>query len=101
MKRLIDAGVSVQRIRRSICKLQQVLPSVQRPLSELVLVASGDAVLVLKHGAAFEAVSGQAWVLEVAAFQREVEDRVRALRAGRDGAVEYGARPASAREGPC
>lgn len=72
-KRLIDAGVSVQRIRSSIQALRQLLPEIERPLSELVLVATGDVVLVFHEGAAFEAVSGQEWVFEVAQFQNEVE----------------------------
>jgi DNA-binding transcriptional MerR regulator len=72
-KRLIDAGVSVQRIRSSIRSLRKTLPTVERPLSELVLVATGDIVLVFRDGAAFEAVSGQEWVFQVADFQREVE----------------------------
>ena len=73
-KRLIDAGVSVQRIRSSIRSLREVLPKVERPLAELVLVATGDVVLVFLEGTAFEAVSGQEWVFEVAQFQREIED---------------------------
>jgi DNA-binding transcriptional MerR regulator len=72
-KRLIDAGVSVQRIRRSIRALTQMLPHVQKPLSELVLVATGDVVLAFKDGTAFDALSGQEWVFEVARFVREVE----------------------------
>lgn len=72
-KRLIDAGVSVQRIRRSIQALRLRLPEVERPLVELVLVATGDVVLVVHRGAAFEAVSGQEWVFEVAQLQRDVE----------------------------
>ena len=71
-KRLIDAGVSVQKIRRSVRALQDLLPQVGRPLSELVLVATGDVVLVLQDDTVFEAVSGQEWVFEVAAFEREV-----------------------------
>jgi DNA-binding transcriptional MerR regulator len=71
-KRLIDAGVSVQRIRKSIDALKRVLPHVAHPLSELVLVATGDVVLVLREGSAFEAVSGQEWVFEVAQLQRDV-----------------------------
>ncbi len=70
--RLIDAGVSVQRIRTSIQTLRKTLPEVERPLSELVLVATGDVVLVFRDGAAFEAISGQEWVFEIAAFEREV-----------------------------
>ena len=72
-KRLIDAGVSVQRIRKSIRALRRMLPTVQRPLAELILVATGDVVLAFQDGTAFDAVSGQEWVFEVAQFQREVE----------------------------
>jgi DNA-binding transcriptional MerR regulator len=78
-KRLIDAGVSVQRIRRSIGALRRILPTVRRPLAELVLVATGDVVLAFRDGTAFEAVSGQEWIFEVARFQREVEDWKRSI----------------------
>lgn len=71
-KRLIDAGVSVQRIRKSMGALKRILPNVAQPLAELVLVATGDVVLVLRDGTAFEAASGQEWVFEVARFQQEV-----------------------------
>jgi len=80
-KRLIDAGVSVQRIRRSIEELRRILPTVRRPLAELVLVATGDVVLVFREDAAFEAVSGQEWVLEVADLQREVDSWRRSTKA--------------------
>ena len=72
-KRLIDAGVSVQRLRKSIRALRRILPTVERPLAELVLVTTGDIVLVVHQGSAFEAATGQEWVFEVAAFQRELE----------------------------
>ena len=72
-KRLIDAGVSVQRIRNAILALTKLLPNVKRPLAELVLVATGDVVLAFHGGAAFDALSGQEWVFEVARFQREVD----------------------------
>ena len=72
-KRLIDAGVSVQRIRKSIRALRKILPTVRRPLAELVLVATGDVVLAFRNGTAFDAVSGQEWVFEVAQFQREID----------------------------
>ena len=71
-KRLIDAGVSVQKIRSSVRALQALLPQIGRPLSELVLVATADVVLVFHEDAVFEAVSGQEWVFEVAAFESEV-----------------------------
>ncbi len=73
-KRLIDSGVSVQRIRTSIQALRSMLPNISRPLSALTLVATGDVVLVLHDGAAFEAISGQEWVFEVARFDRELAD---------------------------
>jgi len=73
-KRLIDSGVSVQRIRNSIGALRRILPTVRRPLAELVLVATGDVVLAFRNGAAFDAVSGQEWIFEVAQFQREIEE---------------------------
>jgi len=76
-KRLIDAGVSVQRIRKAIASLVRFLPQVERPLTELSLVATGDVVLVFHQGMAFEALSGQEWILQVADVQREAE-RVRA-----------------------
>jgi hypothetical protein len=57
------------------------LPGVSQPLAELVLVATGDVVLVLRDGSAFEALSGQEWVFEVARFQREVAAFQRAQRA--------------------
>lgn len=72
-KRLIDAGVSVQRIRKSIQALRKLLPTVRRPLAELVLVATGDVVIAFRDGAAFDALSGQEWIFEVARFEREIE----------------------------
>lgn len=84
-KQLIDAGVSVQRIRHSIGSLKRILPEVQKPLSELVLVATGDLVLVLHGGSTFEAVSGQEWIFEVAQLQREVERGLGGEAEGRPG----------------
>ena len=79
-KRLIDAGVSVQKIRKSVRALQAVFPTVGRPLSELVLVATGDVVLVFQEETVFEAISGQEWVFAVADFEREVSAYRRARR---------------------
>ena len=94
-KRLIDAGVSVQRIRKSIRALRQILPAVERPLAEVVLVATGDVVLVFKDGTAFDAVSGQECVFEIALLQREVD----AYLAER--AVDSRVRPAAAAAPAC
>ena len=88
-KKLLDAGVSLQRIRKSIGALQRMLPNVRHPLAELVLVATGDVVLVLRDGSAFEAISGQEWMFEVRDLEREVH-------AWRD---RHGSRSARARGG--
>jgi hypothetical protein len=78
-KRLLDSGVSVQKIRGSIAALLAFLPACNRPLSELSLLASGDMVLAFHDGAAFETVSGQAWILPVAEMLRDV-GRLRPIR---------------------
>ncbi|WP_455199597.1 MerR family transcriptional regulator [Kaarinaea lacus] len=70
-KKLIDAGVSVQRIRKSIVSLTSFLPSCTAPLTELSLVATGDMILVLHRETAFEALSGQEWIYPVAELERE------------------------------
>jgi DNA-binding transcriptional MerR regulator len=95
-KRLIDAGVSVQRIRASIVALQKLLPTVRRPLAELILVATGDVVLAFRDGAAFDAISGQEWVFEVAQLQREVEAWQRSGSQSLPGGRARGVRPVRA-----
>jgi hypothetical protein len=80
---LVHPSARTKRIRKSIVQLMRVLPTVRRPLAELVLVATGDVVLVFREGTVFEALSGQEWVLEVAAFEREVESWRRASGARR------------------
>jgi len=77
---LIDAGISLQRIRKSVAALRLKLPEVERPLTERVLVATADVVLVFGDDTVFEAVSGQEWVFPVAELQRELDafDRGRA-----------------------
>jgi DNA-binding transcriptional MerR regulator len=101
-KRLIDAGISVQKIRKSVRALQALLPQVGHPLSELVLVATGDVVLVFREDAVFEAVSGQEWIFEVADFEREVEAyrRLGTGRARKQGPEEASATVLPARPGP-
>ena len=70
-RKLIDAGVSVQRIRKSIVSLTRFLPSCTAPLTELSLVATGDMILVLHRETAFEALTGQEWIYPVAELERE------------------------------
>ncbi len=72
-KRLLDSGVSVQKMRKSIASLLEFLPQCRHPLTDLSLLATGDMVLAFHHGAAFETVSGQAWILPVAEMLRDIE----------------------------
>jgi len=71
--RLIDAGVSVQRIRQCLQSLSRFLPNTDTPLQELSLVATGDVVLVLRSDAAFDALTGQEWILHVADLEHEAQ----------------------------
>jgi hypothetical protein len=73
VKRLLDAGVSLQKIRGSVGRLRQILPTIRRPLAELTLVASESVVLVIYQESAFEALTGQEWIIDVAALQRDVD----------------------------
>lgn len=72
-KRLLEAGVSLQRIRKCLHSLTRFLPTTRTPLRELSLVVTGDVVLVLHAAGAFDAVSGQEWVLPVADILQEIE----------------------------
>lgn len=72
-KRLLDGGVSVRKLRNVVGRLRQILPTIKKPLNELTLVCAGDAVLVFYERTAFEAITGQHWILEVAELQRDVQ----------------------------
>src|SRR3990172_9811905 len=72
-KKLLDAGVSLQRIRKVLVRLQEILPTIKKPLVELTLVATGDVVLVFYEDTAFEAITGQEWLLDISDVHREVE----------------------------
>lgn len=72
-RRLLDTGVSLQRIRKCLRSLTRFLPTAGRPLVELSLVVTGDVVLVFHGTRAFDALTGQQWVFPVAELAREVE----------------------------
>ena len=42
-------------------------------------MATGDVLLAFRNGTAFDAISGQEWVFEVAQFQREIEEWKRSM----------------------
>ncbi len=97
VKRLLDGGVPLQRLRRSLAALNRLLPTVRRPLVELTLVASESVVLVIYEETAFEALTGQQWIIDVAALARDVERflRRRGPPSGGAGAEEKPHRSAS------
>jgi DNA-binding transcriptional MerR regulator len=72
-KKLLDAGVSLQRIRKVMTRIREILPTIKRPLVELTLVATGDVVLVFYERTVFEAITGQEWLLDIADVQRDVD----------------------------
>ncbi len=72
-KRLLDARVSLQRIRSCLQSLTQFLPTSDRPLVELSLVVTGDVVLVFHGETAFDALTGQEWVLPIAELAAAAE----------------------------
>ncbi len=58
-KTLIDAGVPLQRVRRSVDSLRSILPKVTRPLTELRVQADGHSVVVRDAQGSFEPSTGQ------------------------------------------
>ncbi len=58
-KGLLDAGLALQEVRRSVEAIRAALPRVVRPLSELRVVAEGHAMLVRDEETTFEATTGQ------------------------------------------
>lgn len=72
-KQLLDAGIPLQRIRRSIVALRRFLPSLKQPLSDISIIATGDVILAWENGTPFEAISGQEWMVPLAELQRRAE----------------------------
>ena len=58
-KGLIERGVSLRRVRKSVEALRATLPNVVRPLSELRVVADGQNVVVQADRARWEPATGQ------------------------------------------
>ncbi len=77
-KALLEQGVPLREVRRSVDALRQSLPKVVRPLAELRVVADGQTVVVQDEDGSFEPTTGQG-VLD---FRVEAlkDDVVRVLR---------------------
>lgn len=76
-KTLLDAGVPLRRVRRSLDSLRTLLPKVTRPLTELRVMADGNSVVVRDAQGRFDASTGQG-VLDFELSQLR-EDVVRTL----------------------
>jgi len=58
-KELLDAGLPLQRVRKSLDALRASLPQVDAPLARLRIRCAGDQVIVEDREGAFEAATGQ------------------------------------------
>jgi len=58
-KELLERGLSVQRVRKTLEALRGQLPSLNRPLERLRVLSDGDRLVVVDDGATFEPLSGQ------------------------------------------
>lgn len=58
-KSLLDAGLPLQRVRKSVDALRALLPKVTRPLNELRVVADGQSVVVRDAKGRFDPQTGQ------------------------------------------
>lgn len=58
-KGLLEQGVPLQQVRRSVESLREAFPKTTRPLSELRVLADGRTVLVQDDAGAFEPTTGQ------------------------------------------
>ena len=82
-KGLLDSGLSVLRVRRSVQALRDSLPKVVRPLNELRVTSDGQRVVVTGDEGAFDPMTGQLLIdFRVKALADQV---VRTLRPQRPG----------------
>src|SRR6516164_11435084 len=78
VKQLIEQGVPANRLQRALEALREKLNKVHAPLAELRILSDGKDVIVERHGARLEPVSGQ-FVLNFET--REIDERVRVISA--------------------
>jgi len=76
VKQLIEQGVPANRLQRALAALREKLSKVQAPLAELRVLSDGKDVIVERHGARLEPLSGQ-FVLNFET--REIDERVRVI----------------------
>ncbi len=76
VKQLVEEGVPANRLRRALVALREKLVQVQAPLTELRILSDGKDVIVERHGARLEPLSGQ-FVLNFET--RELDEKVRVI----------------------
>lgn len=76
VKQLIEQGVRANRLQRALAALREKLDKAEAPLAELRVLSDGKDVIVERHGARLEPLSGQ-FVLNFET--REIDERVRVI----------------------
>ena len=76
VKQLVEEGVPANRLRRALAALREKLVQVQAPLTELRILSDGKDVIVERHGARLEPLSGQ-FVLNFET--RDLNEKVRVI----------------------
>jgi tetratricopeptide (TPR) repeat protein len=76
VKQLVEEGVPANRLRRALTALREQLFQVHAPLAELRVLSDGRDVIVERHGARLEPLSGQ-FVLNFET--RELHEKVRVI----------------------
>jgi tetratricopeptide (TPR) repeat protein len=76
VKQLVEKGVPANRLRRALAALREKLVQVHAPLAELRVLSDGRDVIVERHGARMEPLSGQ-FVLNFET--RELDEKVRSI----------------------
>src|ERR1700730_945133 len=76
VKQLVEKGVPADRLRRALAALREKLVQGHAPLAEFGVLSDGKDVIVERHGARLEPLSGQ-FVLNFET--RELEEKVRVI----------------------
>jgi tetratricopeptide (TPR) repeat protein len=76
VKQLVEKGVPANRLRRALAALREKLVQVRAPLAELRVLSDGKDVIVERHGARLEPLSGQ-FVLNFET--RDLDEKVRVI----------------------
>lgn len=58
-KGLLDAGLSLQKVRKNLESLRALLPDVAHPASKMRICSDGETVIAVDGGVAFEPATGQ------------------------------------------